>query len=629
MRWTAWGVLLLFVMGLACVARGAEPVRTPEEGARRLEAPGSVEQFTFAVFGDRVPGSDGGLEILARAVETANHLGVRFVVTTGNMVQGDTGRDEWSQRVDAYRSVMSGLSVAWYPVRGPLDAAVRNETDAERDRLYGERFGPSVYSFDAGWAHAVVLFGGALAERTPARGEALAWLERDLAASGADQVFVFVHEALWRTDAGAWDDVHALLSADGRAARVISGGTRYAREDRQRDNVRYTSVSMTGAFASGTHEYASSQAVTLVHVTRTGHELTVLPYDASASAASFSGRDADAVKALAESGWASIEGFLQAGPEAGDGAAFEAVLENPTDRRLAYSVETIAPGGWVLSRERVSGALEPGQTLRLPVTADAPALGDERPRVEVMVTARYPIGSGGEQPVVRRLPVPVRPRGAESAAAATPSSNGALVLDGRGAVRVDMGERPWRLTIEAWVRGEDPGGNAAVVSRFAGGAGAGLVWSRPRGMLPSGVVGTARGVVAVGLDEPIEWGAWHHLALTYDGDDAVLFVDGEAVSRRSGGDLSYADFPLYVGAEPNERGDPVSYFRGMIDEVRVSSVVRYDGSFTPARVHERDGETMLLLHFDTPYHGAHPDDSGRGHHGWSVGEARIVREARD
>ena len=635
MGWTAIRLALIgLVSMIGCVRAGlAEPVRTPESGARALEAPARVEGFTFAVFGDRVPGSDGGLEILSRAVSTANHLGARFVVTTGNMVQGDTRLDEWRRRVDDYRSVLARLEAPWYPVRGPLDAAVRGEGDAARDRLYAERFGPSAYAFEVEWAQVIVLPSGALRERGPERERVLAWLGDELAQSDADQVFVIVHAPLWRAEGGArgdaWDAVHDLLADDGRPARGISGGTLYAREDPQRDNVRYCSVSMTGAFASETHEYASSQSIALVHVSRDGHEMTVLPHDAASSSDSFSGRDAEAVRALAESGWASVEGFLQAGPEPGDGAAFEVMLENPTDSRIRYAVESIAPEGWVLSRERIAGSLEPGQTLQLPFAAEAPALDSERPEIEVMVTARYPVSSGGEQPVVRRLAVPVRPRGAESAASATPSSNGVLALDGRGAVRVDLGERPWRMTIEAWVKGPEPSGNAAVVSRFADGAGMGIVWSRPGGVLPAGLVGTARGVVLAGLDEPIEWDAWHHVAMTYDGDDATLFVDGRAVARGSGGDLVVGDAPVYIGAEPNDRGDPVSMFSGMIDEVRVSSSVRYAEGFEPDRVHETDADTLLLLHFDRPYHGAHPDDSGRGHHGWTVGRVRIVREDLD
>lgn len=602
-------------------------VSTPESGARRLESPPAVERFTFAVFGDRVPGSDAGLEILSRAVRSAEHLGVRFVMTTGNMVDGARQRDEWERRVTSYRAVMDGLSAPWYPVRGPLDAAVRGSID--RDALYASRFGPSAYAFTVDWALVVALPSEELRGGEPGRGALIDWLKQELAGSEADQVFVLMHAPLWREVPDDWAEVHRVFVEDGRATRVISGGTRYAREDRQRDNVRYTSVSMTGAYASETHEYASSQAITLVHVTRRGHEITVLPYDAAASADAFDGDDADAVRALAETGWASIEGFLQAGAEPGDGAAFEVVLENPTDERIGYGVEVIAPEGWVLSRRGMSGTIAPGQTLRLPVAADAPALGGTRPEVRVLVTARYPVSTGGEQPVVSRLAVPMRPRGAEAAAGATPESNGVLSMNGRGAVRVDLGERPLETTVEAWVRSSEPTGNSVVASRYVDGAGIGIVWSRPRGTLPSGVVGTDRGTALAVLDEPIAWDEWHHVALTCDGNEAVLFVDGVPVGRGEAGEMVYRGGPFFVGAEPNGRGDPVSMFSGMIDEVRVSSVVRYRGAFTPARTHETDTDTVLLLHFDTAYHGAHPDDSGRGHHGWTEGSVSIVREPRE
>jgi hypothetical protein len=341
-------------------------------------------------------------------------------MTTGNMVRGD-GPGRVGGAGGRVPAVMAGLGVPWYPVRGPLDSAMRGVTrSGGAVRAY--RFGPSgvYYAFGSGGCAVIALPSELLKASGRPGGAAAAWLRRGLA-SDADQVFVFVHDPLWREAPDAWEAVHRVFADDGRATRLISGGTRYAREDRQRDNVRYTSVSMTGAFASETHEYASSQAITIVHVTRRGHELTVLPYDAASSADAFAGADADAVRALAETGWASVEGFLQAGPEAGDGAAIEIVLENPTDKRIGYGVETVAPTGWVLTRQGMSGTLLPGQTLRLPVAADAPPLMGPRPEVRVLVTARYPVSTGGEQPVVRRLDVPVRPRGAEAAAGRRPS----------------------------------------------------------------------------------------------------------------------------------------------------------------------------------------------------------------
>ena len=618
----------LVALGVSAAASG-EPVRTDDAGGRGLDAPRETERFTFAVFGDSVPGASSGLSVVERAAETANQLGVRFVMTTGNMVQGDTSAGAWAERVGEYRRAMSALSSPWYPVAGPLDYAIRSLDDGARAAAYRDQFGPMYYAFDSGWVGVFVLSSGMLEAGHAGRERQLRWFEAELAGSDAEQVFVFVHEPMWRRDAEAWSGVHEILRADGRPTRVISGGTRYSRDDGPVNNVRYYSVAMTGAFAAGTHGYASSHSITLVDVTRRGHRLAVVPYDATASGDLFLSADADAVGALSGTGWASVEGFVQAGAEHGDGAGFEVVLENPTEKRFAFEIETMAPDGWALTRDGVSGRIEPGQTLRLPVLAESPALTGTRPSVEVVVTARYPVAGGGTQPVIRRLPVPVRPRGAEEAAGAKRGENGALALDGNGAVRVDLGATPWRMTAECWVKSDRPEGSAVLISRFASEMGFGVTWSRPGGVLPAGVLGTDRGVTRAVLAEPPEWGVWTHVALTYDGRVARLFVDGQlGAESEAAGDLLHAEMPLYIGAEPNGLGDPVSQFVGLIDEVRVSSVVRYEGAFTPERVFDADERTLLLLHFDTPLLGAHPDDSGRGNHGWQVGRVRIERAER-
>jgi hypothetical protein len=58
---------------------------------------------------------------------------------------------------------------------------------------------------------------------------------------------------------------------------------------------------------------------------------------------------------------------------------------------------------------------------------------------------------------------------------------------------------------------------------------------------------------------------------------------------------------------------------GVIDELRISSVVRYSANFTPPGPFSSDGDTMALYHFDE-YTGATAyDSSGNGNHGALVG----------
>lgn len=82
-----------------------------------------------------------------------------------------------------------------------------------------------------------------------------------------------------------------------------------------------------------------------------------------------------------------------------------------------------------------------------------------------------------------------------------------------------------------------------------------------------------------------------------------MFADGRA-GLSIGGRLSGAG-PVPPG--PTPRPDPVTlgstgdgreWFRGVLDEVRISSVARYEGDFTPARRHEPDEKTIALYHMD-------------------------------
>ncbi len=59
--------------------------------------------------------------------------------------------------------------------------------------------------------------------------------------------------------------------------------------------------------------------------------------------------------------------------------------------------------------------------------------------------------------------------------------------------------------------------------------------------------------------------------------------------------------PVYIGADVNDKGAPVSFFEGAIDEVRISKTSRYAGaSFKPDRRHQVDADTLLLLRLDAP-----------------------------
>ena len=88
---------------------------------------------------------------------------------------------------------------------------------------------------------------------------------------------------------------------------------------------------------------------------------------------------------------------------------------------------------------------------------------------------------------------------------------------------------------------------------------------------------------------------WNHIAITYTSGDVVLYLNGTSVATLSNAVLSLTD--LAFGYD----SDNVTYISGYIDELRLSSNVRYSSSFTPATsVFTRDASTILLNHFDIP-----------------------------
>ncbi len=108
-------------------------------------------------------------------------------------------------------------------------------------------------------------------------------------------------------------------------------------------------------------------------------------------------------------------------------------------------------------------------------------------------------------------------------------------------------------------------------------------------------------------------GAWHHIAVTRDRNNGTMqvFVDGQLDGQANGpaGDLSYRDgrttsYPnsdpfLVIGAEKHDAGSQYPSYNGLIDEVRVSNILRYTSNFTrPSAPFTTDANTVALYHFD-------------------------------
>ncbi len=569
MRSTALGFVIAIVASLATPALGA--------------ASRAADTHSFVIFGERQPGPAAGAEIVEKAVAMAGWLGAEVVICLAE---------------EPERDAMAALDVEWHapPIAGEVTA------------------------FNHASARFVLLGAGVGAER----------VRSALHGGDATRVYVFTLEPRWRQPDGGWGPIEQALREDGRPISVFSSADRYARDDGADGPVRRRDVGPTGAFTNLEYEAASFQHVTQVKVRDGIETVALIPIEEAPHPESFVGAEFDALDRFRASDWATLDGAVRIGPEQGALSELSIELAGEADMAIDYSAAIDAPPGWTLSQSAFRGRLEPGQRLRLPVHAIAPAIGRDSPGVLLTVRARYPLSFGGEQVVTRRLAAPVEVVGLERVASA--GEEGVLVLNGRSAARLDGLDLSGAFTFECWARGRDPQPGRVMCLAGQGAGGMGLYWSdggEGDAPLPVGLVRTGGGVAETRAAGAWAWGEWTHLALCFDGRESRFYVNGVLQSRATASGMpTPAPGPLYIGADADEDGEPAERFIGWIDDVRISEGARYDSGFSPPRTHEADARTRALLRFDTRVEGLFPDASGSGAHAWAAGGAAIQAGGR-
>lgn len=120
------------------------------------------------------------------------------------------------------------------------------------------------------------------------------------------------------------------------------------------------------------------------------------------------------------------------------------------------------------------------------------------------------------------------------------------------------------------------------------------------------------------VNAPLPSGARQHRALVFDGSAMHYYVNGiwqgkRYCTARKG--LMWEMRELYIGCKATE----TEFFRGQIDQLRLSKIARYYNNFTVASKLTSDDSTLALYNFDEGSGDVLKDSSGNSHDGKIVG----------
>jgi len=107
------------------------------------------------------------------------------------------------------------------------------------------------------------------------------------------------------------------------------------------------------------------------------------------------------------------------------------------------------------------------------------------------------------------------------------------------------------------------------------------------------------------LGTTVTLNTWHHLAwVRQSNGDMEFYYDGSAGTANAayGNDSDFNDTNTWTNADGDMNigrfNDSRGSMYGYMDEIRISNVARYSGSFTPSGPFTNDSDTLMLLHMD-------------------------------